>query len=225
MGYYIDLEKISIGDYMEMLKKAYLPPSRMILKENLEGRFDQFKSIGIRNLKELSQLLKKKDRISDLQSINCFKGNYLPILLREINSMHPKPNKIKDFKGIDPNTAYCLEKIGIKDTYKLYDRVLKPENREELAEKSGLIKSTILELTKLADLSRIKWVGATFARMLYDIGIDTVEKASKANPVHLHNQINLYNKENKLYKGTIGLNDMKIFVDAAKEVPIEIEYD
>jgi hypothetical protein len=225
MGYYIDLEKISIDEYREMLKKVYLPPSRMILKEDLELRFNHFKSVGFKNLKELSQLLKKKDGITTLQENNYFKGNYLTILLREINSMLPKPNKIKDFKGIDSNTVYCLEKIGIKDTYKLYDRVLKQKNRKELAQITGLTQFIILELTKLADLSRIKWVGTTFARMLYDIGVDTVEKASKVDPVNLHNQINKYNKENGLYKGHIGLNDIKIFVDAAKEVPIEIEYD
>ncbi|PKP37159.1 MAG: hypothetical protein CVT98_06475 [Bacteroidetes bacterium HGW-Bacteroidetes-15] len=225
MGYYIDLENISIDEYREMLKKVYLPPSRMILKEDLEGRFNQLKSLGLSNLKQLSELLKKKNIITNLQNNDCFGDNYLTILLREINSMHPKPNKIKDFKGIDSNTAICLEKIGIKDTYKLYDRVLNKESRKELAEITGLTIHTILELTKLADLSRIKWVGATFARMLYDLGVDTVEKASKADPVNLHDQINKYNKENGLYKGHIGLNDIKIFVDAAKEVPIEIEYD
>jgi hypothetical protein len=60
--------------------------------------------------------------------------------------------------------------------------------------------------------------------MLYELGIDTVEKASKADPEKLHASINLLNKERKIYKGQIGLNDMKIFVNAAKEIPLEIEY-
>jgi hypothetical protein len=60
--------------------------------------------------------------------------------------------------------------------------------------------------------------------MLYDLGIDTVEKASKADPVELHARINQLNKEKSIYKGQIGLNDIKIFVNAAKEVPLEIEY-
>ena len=43
MGYYIDLEKISIDDYKVKLQSAYLPPSRMVLKERLDERFGSFK--------------------------------------------------------------------------------------------------------------------------------------------------------------------------------------
>jgi hypothetical protein len=60
--------------------------------------------------------------------------------------------------------------------------------------------------------------------MLYDIGIDTVEKVAKADPVDLHARVNQLNKEKKIYKGHIGLNDMQILVNIAKEVPLDIEY-
>jgi hypothetical protein len=53
MGYYINLEKISIDDYQTKLESAYLPPSRMILKEKLDERFGYFKKIGIKNVKGL----------------------------------------------------------------------------------------------------------------------------------------------------------------------------
>jgi hypothetical protein len=32
------------------------------------------------------------------------------------------------------------------------------------------------------------------------------------------------NKEKNSYKGQIGLNDIKIIVNAAKEIPLDIEY-
>jgi hypothetical protein len=106
----------------------------------------------------------------------------------------------------------------------LYKKVISETNRQHLAEATGINQNEILELTKLADLSRIKWVGVTFARMLYEIGIDTVSKASKADPEKLHVSINQYNKEKSIYKGQIGLNDMKIFVNAAKDLDLDIEY-
>jgi len=31
-------------------------------------------------------------------------------------------------------------------------------------------------------------------------------------------------KEKNIFKGTIGLNDVKILVEAATEIPLEIEY-
>jgi hypothetical protein len=224
MAYYIDLSTISIDSYKTKLQSAYLPPSRMILKERLDERFDYFKSMGIKNAKELLYLLRKKDKLNELSKVECLAGDYLTILLRELNSTLPKPNKLSEFADIAAQTISKLEKIGIKDTAKLYEKVITASQRNQLAEATGISQSEILELTKLADLSRIKWVGVTFARMLFDLGVDTVYKASQENPEDLHKKINQINKERSIYKGQIGLNDIKIFVNAAKEMPLDIEY-
>ncbi len=224
MGYYIDLEKISLEDYRDKLKSAWLPPGRMILKDKPEERFAYFKSLGIKNVKELIQVLKKKDKFAELQKVDLLQGEYLTILLRELNSILPKPNKIGEFSGISGGTVARLEKIGIKDTAKLYDRVITAKSRKELSEETGIAEIEITELTKLTDLSRIKWVGVAFVRMLYHAGVDTAKKASEADPVWLHAEINRINKEKNIYKGQIGLNDIRIFVNAAKDVPLDIEY-
>ncbi len=224
MGYYINLASISLDSYKAKLASAYLPPSRMILKERLDERFEFFASIGIKNVNELRQTLQKKDKLAELSQIDCLSGDYMKILLREVNSTLPKPNKIKEFVGISTDTVSKLEKIGIKNTMNLFDRVKDKKSRKELSEAAKINDSDIVELTKLTDLSRIKWVGVTFARMLYDLGIDTVEKASKADPEELHKRINQINKERSIYRGQIGLNDIKIFIDAAGELPLEIEY-
>jgi hypothetical protein len=224
MGYYIDLEKITLDGYRTKLESAYLPPGRMILKDKLEVRFGYFKSIGIKNVKGLIHLLKKKDKFSELSKIDCLSGDYLTILLRELNSTLPKPNKIADFTEISKDTIYTLEKIGITNTEKLYDRVIKKSDRQMLADTTGIDERDILELTKLTDLSRIKWVGVTYAQMLYDLGVDTVEKVSKSDPIDLHSRINQIIKEKNIFKGSIGLNDVKILVEVASEIPAEIEY-
>jgi hypothetical protein len=224
MGYYIDLEKITIDDYRRKLETAYLPPSRMILKDRLDERFGYFKSIGINNIKELIKILNKKDKFSDLKKVDCFSGDYLTILLRELNSTLPKPNKIKDFKGISEDTITKLESIGINNTAKLFDRVVNPEARKKLAIDARIDDETLLELTKLTDLSRIRWVGTTFARMLYELGVDTVEKVTQSDPVDLHSRVNRFNKENNIYKGQIGLNDMKILVNIANDLSLDIKY-
>jgi len=224
MGYYIDLEKIAIDDYRAKLEYAYLPPGRMMLKDRLDERFGYFKSAGIANVQELLQLLRKKDKFAELSKLDCFSEEYLTILLRELNSTLPKPTKIADFAGISKSTIDKLEKTGIKNTEKLYAQVITKSGRQKLAETTGIDYSDILELTKLTDLSRIKWAGATFARMLYDLGVDTVKKASESDPSDLHEKVNRLNKEKSIFKGQIGLNDIKIFINAAKDVPSEIEY-
>jgi hypothetical protein len=91
MGYYIDLESITIDAYKTKLESSYLPPSRLILKQNLEERFGYFKKIGIKNVNELQKLLKNKKKIADLSQIEFLPVEYLNILLRELNSILPKP--------------------------------------------------------------------------------------------------------------------------------------
>ncbi|NJK85877.1 MAG: DUF4332 domain-containing protein, partial [Bacteroidales bacterium] len=133
--------------------------------------------------------------------------------------------KLKEFPGISAHVVSALEKLGIKDTLKLYDRVLTAKKRKELSKETEIPETNVTELTCLCDLSRIKWVGVTFARMLYDIGIDSVEKAAQSDPEKLHQRINQFNKDKNIFKGHIGLNDIRIFAEAAKEVPQEIEYE
>lgn len=198
MGYYIDLDKISIDDYRRKLESAYLPPSRLILKDKLDERFEYFKSIGINNVQELMQLLRKKDKWVELSKIDLLSGDYLNILLRELNSSLPKLNKLSDFKEIAEETIVCLEKIGINNTEKLYDRVVKKSDRQKLANSIGIDYKDILEITKLADLSRIKWVGVTYAQMLYDLGVDSVEKVGVSDPIDLHSRINQMIKEKSI---------------------------
>ena len=224
MGYYINLSSISIDCYKAKLESSDMLPSRLILKDKLDERFSYFKSIGISNVQELQQILKKKEKLSELSKVNFLPGDYLAILLRELNSIQPKPNKINEFIGISPDTVSKLEKIGIKDTFGLFDKIITPKSRKELSNKSGITDLEIMELTKLTDLSRIKWVGAMFARVLFESGFDTVEKVSKANHEDLYKRITQLNKERNLYKGNIGVNDMKLCVNAAKEVPLDIEY-
>lgn len=225
MAYYMDLASISIEAYKRKLEIQYLPPGRMVLKEKIDERMGYFEHIGIRNLKELMVLLKKKDKLEELSKTECFSGNYLVVLLRELKSILPKPNKIKDFKGISEETVLKLEHIGIKDTAKLYEKVKDSKSRLFLSETTGIEVGEILKLTKLTDISRIKWVGVSFASLLYELGVDTVGLACQADPVELHKKINQFNKQKKIFKGQIGLNDIRIFVEAAKDVPQDICFD
>ena len=224
MDYYIDLKKITIDDYQKKIESSYLPPGRMILKEKLGERFGYFKNMGVSNVRELTQLLKKKEKLAELSKIDCFSGDYLTILLRELNSTLPKPNKLADFVKISKDTIRKLEAIRIVSTEKLYEKIIKKSDRIELAKSTGINYQEVLKLTKLTDLSRIKWTGATYAQMLYDIGVGTVEKVSKSDPIDLHARINQMIKENNIFKGAIGLNDVKILVETANELPLDIEY-
>lgn len=224
MGYYIDLEKISLDDYSTRLQSAYLPPGRMLLKDKTAARFALLKSQGIRNLAELVQHFKQKNGQESIALQTLLGVDYLTILRREVKSLHPKPVKLADFDRVSREVVVKLAHAGIQNTLQLYPYVAKHTNRQRLSATLDIDMAHILELTKLTDLVRIKWVGAGFAGMLYALGIDTAEKASRTDAEQLYEAIRTYNMVKNVFKGHIGLNDIQIFVQAAGDIPFDIEF-
>lgn len=123
MGYYIDFASISLDAYKEKLKTCHLPPSRQILREKLDERMECFRQAGIRNTKELFDTLRKKDKFTKLANEVNLSEEYLTILLRELKSLLPKPNKISEFPGIPEAVVAKIEQAGIKNTVQLFDQV------------------------------------------------------------------------------------------------------
>lgn len=224
MGYYIDLANMTLDEYKNKLSKGYLPPSRMILKENMEERFNELKKQGIQTVKELMALLKTEVNLIELSKIDCLSGDYLKLLLREMKSTLPKPKKINEFNSLAPETISILESKGLKNTLKVFNRVSSEKEREELSKETEIKKEEILKLTKLTDLSRIRFCGPAFAQMLLELEMDTVEKIAKADPKDLHTKINELNNKKEIYKAEIGFADIEVFVKEANEVPLDIEY-
>lgn len=224
MGYYINFKNISVDSYRDELKTCGLTKSRMILKENTDTVFEAIKKQDISNVEELSNALKTKVKLKAFAEKSGIDEEYLVILIREINSNKQKPNKIKDFPNLSEEIKQKLESSGIKDTFQLFHRIIKKNDREALSKDTGIDQKNILKLAKLTDLSRIRWVNHTFASILYELGYNTVEKVTKAEIEKLHEDVNHFNTENNIYKGHIGINDMKLTIDAAKKVTLDIEY-
>jgi hypothetical protein len=224
MGYYIDLQSISIDEYKETLKSADLIPSRMILKENIDEIFNIIKKQKIENVDELHKALRNKNNLQDFSKQSGIPEDYLGILIREVNGYRYRPNKIKDFPGVSENVILKLENLRIKNTLQLFDKILTPQSRHDLSSQTGISECEILKLAKLTDLSRIRWVNHTFAYVLLEAGYDTAEKVANADYKALHEKVKTLNEARENYKGHIGLHDMKLCVDAAKDVSLDIEY-
>jgi len=225
MSYYIDLEKISIDDYKSILRSTNFLPSWEILKDNIDGNLDVIKSHAISNLDELHNAIKFKKKVPAFAQQCNLSENYLNVLRRVINGYRPKPNRIQDFPNVNIQTVEKLEALGIKNTLHLFEKVLSATSRKVLAQESGIHKKEILTLTKLADLSRVKWVNHTFANVLLLAGYDTAEKVANANPEELYETVKKLNAEKKLFPAHIGLNDMKRVIDSAKTLTFDIQYE
>ena len=224
MGYYIAIENLGIGEYLEQLKSADLLPSRRVLKDDIENRFAIIRKQNIQTVGDLIDALKNKNKLKVFSQCSGLEEEYLKILIREINSNKPTPNKIRDFPGVIEEIVLKLADHGIKDTLQLFPFVLTKTDRKALAEKLEIEEDQVMQLTKLTDLSRIRWVNHTFAYMLFETGYDAVWKVAEADPQTLYEDIVRLNIERNIFKGKIGIHDMKLCIEAAKMLSVEIEY-
>ncbi|MBN2009549.1 DUF4332 domain-containing protein [candidate division KSB1 bacterium] len=224
MPYYIDLSKISLEEYKSILLTTVLLPSRQILKENVDERFHVLKNHNIENLRQLQLQLKTPAKVKQFAETSLLPMDYLTVLRREINSYHPDDRKLKDFTCIKTNTLQALEAMGIKTTAGLYDYIVTKAARQQLQQQLGISDSEIMLLTKLTDLSRLRYVNSTFAMLLIASGYGSVEKIKQADYQELYERVKKTNEKEHYFKGTIGLSDMKFLVDDPMSVPFDIEY-
>jgi hypothetical protein len=223
MHYSIDFSKITLDQYKAQLKKRTFIPSRQILKDKADVHFDAFKKAGIENLDQLFSTINNKKKNIELLKDKNISEEYVTILLRELKSIQPKPVKLSEFIWISKNSIGKLEKTGISNTKLLYERLGKESERKKFINETKIDENDIVDLLKLSDLVRIQWVNVTFAHVLFVAGFDTVKKVSMAHYEDLYTKISLKNDELKLYKGKIGLNDMKLCIEAAKSIPAELK--
>lgn len=223
MGFYIDLDSVSLKEYRYGLKKGYLPPSRMVLLQNIDEHFEAIEKQGIKTAGDLFAALKTKKKTETLSAASGIELDYLIILSREIRSLIKKPALVSDFSMISEDTAEKLKAIGIKNTLQFYEKVITAKDRQELSEKTGISKEEILIITQLAGLSRIRWVNHTFAQVLYEVGYRSAKEVARANDEELRSKVNEYIKQNDIYKDSISLNDIRICMDAARLLENELE--
>ncbi|MBO3840291.1 MAG: DUF4332 domain-containing protein [Thermoproteota archaeon] len=132
--------------------------------------------------------------------------------------------KIEKIEGIGPAYAKKLAEAGIKTTDDLLKAGATREGRKQLAEKTGISETLILEWVNLADLFRIKGIGEEYSDLLEEAGVDTVAELAKRDPVNLHAKILEINKEKKLVRRPPTLTQVKNWVTQAKKLPRKVEY-
>jgi len=222
--YYINLEEYPLQKFKDELKKSELLPSRKILKDNIEENFKVLEDNGISNLQELIDSLKTAKKTKELAQKSVIPSEYLLILRREVNSYIPKPVSLEKFPGIKKDTISKLNTIGIKNTAHLFHMVKNAEDRKELSIQTGINENEIMDLTRLTDLSRVKWIGPVFARIFLESGTNSVEKLSKADYNDLYKKLLQINNEKGYTRAKFIENDVKLCIEVSKMVPKVIDY-
>ncbi len=192
--YHIDPTRICLDRFQKSLASRELIPSRAVLKNSLKKRFGILRSIGIHNLGELIIQLKSKPKIEALSKKTGLSTEYLTLLRREANSYFPNPVPLSKFSGFDKSLIRKLGELGIKNSKQLFEKAADNRARKMLSSESGVPIEDLNELFHLSDLSRLYGVGPVFARMLYDIGIDSAAAFVRHSPEEI---VDIYEDQTK----------------------------
>jgi predicted flap endonuclease-1-like 5' DNA nuclease len=97
--------------------------------------------------------------------------------------------KLRSLKDVTPEIMATLKSARLDDSERLLTAASKPKARTELAKKLGIDARTLLEIANRADLGRIWGIGARYADLLEDAGVDTVIELRNRNPDNLFEKI------------------------------------
>jgi len=133
-------------------------------------------------------------------------------------------NQIKKIEGIGPTYAEKLANIGIHTVHALLDKGCTRAGRKELAEKTGISETIILEWVNLADLFRIEGIEEEHSNLLEEAGVDAVVELSKRVPENLHSKLKEVNDQMKLVRQLPSLKTVKKWIEEAKKLPRVVEF-
>jgi len=215
MGYLLDLSKISIEKYKEILKNQYLLPGRKILHRDMDASFSAIYRCSISNLGELKNALSTAQKISLFSQKSGLSNDYLTILRREIGSIEPKAVLIKDFPQTDKATLDLLSSAGIKSSKDYYELFYSLKDKNEITQKIPISESKAQELLCLCDLVRINGVGAVAAKSFFDAGYRSVSDIANTNADEMLARVSEVNNIKNYYKARLGTKDIQFCIDFA----------
>lgn len=131
---------------------------------------------------------------------------------------------IIDIEGIGATYAAKLKEAGIATTEKLLEAGASPQGRKDLAGKTGISGTLILEWVNLADLFRIKGIGEEYSDLLEEAGVDTVVELATRNPENLHQKMAETNQAKNLVRQLPSQAQVSDWVIQAKALPRVVTY-
>jgi predicted flap endonuclease-1-like 5' DNA nuclease len=220
-GYYLDPDCYSLDQFEQNLSSRDMIPSRVLLKENLEERFEVLRKSGLKSLGDLLRALKTKTKIASFADKSGIPADYLVLLNREARSYQPKPVRLGRFSGIPDSAVQALEEQGVKHSRHFFEQAQHPESREELARMTGISMDLITELLCLSDLVRLYGFGPVFARMFYDVGIRTVKEVQEYTPEEI---VKIY-QQTTGRKADFSAGDIQFSLELARTLDLVLNFD
>jgi predicted flap endonuclease-1-like 5' DNA nuclease len=132
--------------------------------------------------------------------------------------------KLTKVEGIGQVYAAKLQEAGITTTQALLEIGATPQGRKEIAEKTGISGTLILQWVNHVDLFRIRGVGEEYSDLLEAAGVDTVPELAQRNPENLHQKLTTVNQEKKLVRQLPNQAQVSNWIEQAKRLPRVVTY-
>jgi predicted flap endonuclease-1-like 5' DNA nuclease len=131
---------------------------------------------------------------------------------------------LKRIMGVNLAHIEKLAEAGVTDTKTLLEAGKTKLERENLALESGVPEDDLLELIKLADLTRIVDIKAVRVRLLYDAGIETIKQLSQFQAQELRSRLSEVNQEKRILKHDPTLVETKYWIKQARDLPRAVNF-
>ena len=132
--------------------------------------------------------------------------------------------RIIDIEGIGQVYTEKLQEYGVRTTERLLKVAASKKGREDLALRTGLSETLILEWVNLADLMRIRGIGSEYSDLLEEAGVDTVKELRNRRPDNLYSKLAEINDQKHLVRRVPSQKEVNSWVDQAKTLPPVITY-
>lgn len=207
--YSVDLTKFSLEEFEKILLTSRLLPSQRLILEDLSLNMQKLKNKGLKNLQNVHDLLKKKDAYPSISRETEISEAYLMIINRMVNSYIVKPLPLDKLMIFTKEELSGLAEEGIKNTKHYYDSLLNASQRENIAGKVNIPLARLEYALHIIDLLRINGVGVEYAKILYEMRIQSVQEYNKTPSETILASFNELNR-NKVYsKATLGISDIE----------------
>lgn len=222
MAYYIDLSKISLSEYKDMLLTRYIIPSQMILRDNIDENFKKIESSGIKDMAALKESLKSRTQAEKMAEKLSIPEEYVIVLRRETCSHHPPARNLDEYPTITNHARNVLGDMDVTRSDQLYPLLMTPSSRKSMSAKLQLTYEQALTVAKLMDVSRLRYVSPLFATLLVHSPYDTVARISKADPQEMYDDLSALNTSQTFFKGQLGRNDTLFLIQDTEHVDIDL---
>lgn len=126
--------------------------------------------------------------------------------------------RIDEVAGVEVRASTKLRKVGVRTSKSLAETAGTRRGRTELSSKTGIPPRDLQTWVHHADLLRVKGVGAEYAELLVEAGVETIRDLRRRNPTALVAKIIGMNGAHRVVRRLPTESMVNGWIESAKQI-------